>query len=182
MPSTPSTSLAIIDSRSTLTTGIAAHTRGLEAQLHAVALGRREELLAVAGQQLLVRGDHGLAGLEQLQQVARVGSTPPMTSATTRTSGSSRMAAKSSVSTPGAAPRSRARSRTSARRTSTGCPATRAMSSRPLAQQAVDGGADGAVAEQRDGDRGGHGRRERSGSVPFAAGWESTRSARPRPG
>ena len=42
---------------------------GLEAQLHAVVLGRREQLLAVAGQQLLVGRDDRLAGLEQLQQV-----------------------------------------------------------------------------------------------------------------
>ena len=56
------------------------------------------------------------------------------------------------------------------------------MSSVALAQQAVDGRADGAVAEQRDGDRGGHGRPERSGSVPFAARWESTSVPRPQPG
>ncbi len=44
--------------------------RGLEAQLHAVALGGREQLLAVPREQLLVGRDDRLAGREQVEQVA----------------------------------------------------------------------------------------------------------------
>ena len=62
MPSMRCTPLAIIDSRSTLMTGIAAHTAGLEAQLDAMALGLGEQLLAVPGEQLLVGGDDRLPG------------------------------------------------------------------------------------------------------------------------
>ena len=42
---------------------------GLEPQLHAVSLGRAEQLVAVLGQQLLVRRHHRLTGSEQRQHV-----------------------------------------------------------------------------------------------------------------
>ena len=74
---------------------------GLEAELRAVALGDAPQLLAVAGQQLLVRGDDRDAAARGARRCsARVGSMPPMTSATTETRGSSRSSSKLSVRRP----------------------------------------------------------------------------------
>ena len=69
---------------------------------------------------------------------ARVGSMPPMTSATTDTRGSSRSSSKLSVRRPSAGVRLRGRlaSRTRARTTETGRPTTRAMSSARAASSA----------------------------------------------
>ena len=104
----------------------------LEAKLDA-RLGRgREELGAAPRDELLVRRDDGLAGAEQLEHVVRRSArAPPMTSATTAIAGSSRISAKSVVSTPSVRrnPRSFAGSRTSARTTRSRWPVARSMSS-----------------------------------------------------
>ena len=69
IPSTRWTFVTTSASRSTLITGIAAHTR-LEAELHACLGGCCEELGATLGDELLVRRDDRLAGGEQLEDVA----------------------------------------------------------------------------------------------------------------
>jgi hypothetical protein len=63
------TSLAIIDSRNTLTTGIAAQTLASK-RSYAVLLGRSKEFGTMAREQLLVGGDDRFAGCKQLKHPA----------------------------------------------------------------------------------------------------------------
>ena len=80
----------------------AAGHRGLEEEVDAGRLGRLEQLGAGDGQQLLVAGDDGLAGLERREDQLPGGlDLPPMTSTTTSMSGSSTTDAASSVSSSG---------------------------------------------------------------------------------
>ena len=79
-----------------------AHRR-LEAQLHPARGRRLEQLGAATGDELLVRRhDRAARRAAARGRGRRPGSTPPITSATTWIDGSSRIVAKSSVSTPGA--------------------------------------------------------------------------------
>ena len=70
MPSMRCTPVTIIDSRSTLITGMAAHTLASNRSWTPLPLGLGEQLLAVAGQQLLVGRDDRLARAQQLEHVA----------------------------------------------------------------------------------------------------------------
>ena len=86
------------DSRSGRISGMPPRDRRLEQEVDAGALGRLEQLRADVGEQLLVRGDHRLAGLAAPSRIsARAGSMPPITSTTTSTSGSPTTAPASSV-------------------------------------------------------------------------------------
>ena len=125
---------------------------GLEAQLDARAGSRREELGAAARDELLVRRDDGLAGPEEVEHVL-AGRVEPAHHL--RDDGDRRVVAdRCEVRRQHAGlrrePRSLPASRTSARTTRSRCPVARSISSAAVDEEAVDRGADGAVAEQRN--------------------------------
>ena len=154
IPSTRCTFETTSDSRSTFTTGIAAQTRCLEPQLHAGLRRDREQVGALAGDELLVRGHDRLAGAEQLADVSACRIEPAHHLRDDAIDGSSRTAAKSVVRTP-----SVGRERPLLVRVANeGADDPQPVAGRPLDlvgaldEQAVDRGADGAVPEKGDAD------------------------------
>jgi hypothetical protein len=130
MPRTAVTSLAIIDSRSTLTTGIAAQTLASKRSWTPLASAAANSSAPWRASSCLLAVTTDLPAAKSSSIHSRVGETPPITSATTAIVGSSRMVSKLSVSSPGRGVdvRGAETSRTSARRTSTGAPTTRSTS------------------------------------------------------
>ena len=136
-----------------------AHGR-LEAELHAARRQRPRTARRHAGRRAACSPSRRAArsGAARARS-SPAGSTPPITSATTWTDGSARIAPKSSVSTPGSGANARSLpvSRTSACVTRSRWPGGTLDLVRRLLEQPVHGGADGAVPEQRYGNvDGGH--------------------------
>ena len=121
------------DSRSTFTTGIAAQTDASNRSCTPAADAVANSSAPRRATSCLFAVTTDLPARRSSNTYSPAGSSPPITSATTSTSGSSRTAAKSVVSTPSAAPKPRcfAGSRTSARTTRRRCPVARSISSPP---------------------------------------------------
>ena len=134
MPSTRWTFVATSDSRSTLITGIAAQTRGLEAELDAGLRRGREELRARGARRAACsRVTTGLPARRSSSTYAAGRLEPAHHLGDERDRVVARIAAKSVVRTPSAVGKSRSRpgSRTSARTTRSRWPVARSMSSPP---------------------------------------------------
>ena len=155
IPSTRWTFVTTSASRSTLITGIAAQTEASKRSCTPASWAAAAKSSAPAlRDELLVRGHDGLAGAEQVAaRTRRPGSSPPITSATTRDLGV--------VEDLGEVGRQHAR-RGREVRSFAQVADERRDDAQPVAgraldvvglllEQPVDGGADGAVAEQRDG-------------------------------
>ena len=133
IPSTRCTFETTRDSRSTLITGIAAQTDASKRSCTPASEAAAKSSAPRRATSCLFAVTTGLPARSSSSTRVPVGSSPPVTSATRAIDGSSRMTAKSVVSTssPGWKARSRAGSRTSARTTRNRCPVARSISSAP---------------------------------------------------
>ena len=130
IPSTRWTFETTSDSRSTFTTGIAAHTAASNRSWTPASDAAANSSAPWRAINCLFAETTGRRAASSSRTYVAAGSRPPISSATTAIDESSRMAAKSSVRISRGAPeRSRERSRTSARTTRTRCPVARSMSS-----------------------------------------------------
>src|SRR6478735_12033767 len=131
IPSTRCTFVTTSDSRRTLITGIAAHTEASKRSCTPPAAAASNSSAPRRATSCLLAVTTGRPERSSPRTWSPAGSTPPMTSATTWIDGSSRIVAKSSVSTPGAGAcaRSLPASRTSACVTRRRWPVARSISS-----------------------------------------------------
>ena len=131
IPSTRCTLVATSDSRSTLITGIAAHTDASKRSWTPLSDAVAKSSAPRRATSCLFALTTGLPARRRSRTYSPAGSRPPISSATRPISGSSRIDAKSVVRTPlsGTCSRSRAGSRTSALTIRSRCPVARSMSS-----------------------------------------------------
>ncbi len=166
MPSIRCTPLTISDSRSTFTTGIAAQTLASNRSCTPRRSASAKSSSPCRASSCLLADTTDLPAAISSSTWVRVGSIPPITSATTVIAGSSRRRAKSVVSRPAGrrgVPRGVAHERGGDDDRPAGHPLDRLGA---LAEQRVDGRADRAETEQPDADLAHPG--DDSGTVPTA--------------
>ena len=158
MPSTRWTFATTNDSRSTLITGIAAQTDASKRSWTPLSDAVEKSSALRRATSCLFAETTGLPARRRSRTYSPVGSSPPITSATSAISGSSRIDAKSVVRTPSAGAMLALAVRIADERAHDPEPVPgRALDVvRALGEQPRDGAADVAVSEQRHGDVDGH--------------------------